>query len=578
MKQRISNIYEMGIDLTQRGKDSYLGKANKESGQYKQIKQAEHNVLNAFKTVPWQELGIANHGGNYYITLPQNIKDALTAFRQLDPNRADLFGNWFGLDGQNGIYMRVDSGTNRSHFPNGGIPDSLKGTGLGYKCYRRLLDHAKWLTSNTGGSAIKNNAWASMIKKREEPDDVHAIVGPTQVLAMVKQLPNSQKIEIADKFIQNSILPQIEKITAHNFAIDDELERILPQQTLQILDPAHRAAAKQQRDAAEAEATRRRTERERQASDELRPRFGVTTIDHSFRPGDVVIRYTMLNNNTVKPRIVARVGNELKAVPISGYIEMSRDINHVPVEHRDLNDTWTKINPASIPDLNDVRLDGNEQAYLRFLIQAGQTSAPAPHTDQAHDLAIRTLRRDQQQGQSFQTGPVITIYNTETYFDIANSRIPQLPEAARVKLKQEDFIQSIYMTVEQYARYTDKKSSEVFAGFSGTLTHMTLSHGYPQKAVNTITGFVVDDPNRKPFAAKFSMTKLRDRNDVRAGDMVYIATHPVYFGLTGRVAYSASAGQREFVSIEMFHPEIQGEKGRKVPIAPQFLRKLRMTT
>lgn len=575
MKPRIGNIYEMGIDLTRHGKESYLGKAHHTSAKMKTAKEATKDIVEAIKNMPWQNLGIAPVSGSYYIVLPQNIQQMIREYRAAYPEEANQMGRWYGLDGEDGVYMRVDSDTNRSHFP-GGIPELLKGTGLGYKCYRALLEHKKWLTSNTSGSQIKNHAWASMIKKRPDPDDVHAIVGPSNVLAMIKNMPDARKIEIAKRFIDNTIAPNINGINDNNFAMDDELRAIMPPDVMATFDPTQREAVqRRQREEAEAE-TRRRTEAEAEQSRALYPRFGVSNIDRNFRPGDIVVRYTMLNSNQVKPRIIARVGDTLKAVSIRNFMDMSQNINYRPTEVRDLNDSWTKINAAGIPDLNNVNLDDTEQAYLRNLISSGQTSAPAPHTEQARDLAVRTLRRDQPQGQDFNSGPRITIYDTETYYDLANARLPQLTEHARVKLKQEDFVKEIYMTNDQYARYRDNKSSEVFAGFNGTLHNMTLSHGTPQKAVNTLTGFVVEHPNNKPFAGKFSMVKLRNKRDVRPGEMIYIATHPTYFGLTGRVSYSAAAQQREFVYVEIFNPQIQGQKGRKVPIDPRFLRKLRM--
>lgn len=578
MKRRIGTIYEMGIDLTKHGKESYLGKAHKKSADIKSAQESAKQVLDAIKNVRWQDLGIAHHDGHYFIVLPPNIQDLIRAYREANPTQRDTMGTWFGLDGNHdGVYMNVDSGTNRSHFP-GGIPEIMKGTGLGYKCYRRLLEQKTWLTSNTGGSNIKNHAWASMIKKRPDPDDVHAIVGPSNVLAMVKQLSPNRKIEIANNFIQTTILPNSSEITDKNFAIDDELKQILPQETLNLLDPERRVAAQRAAEEEQRLANQRRTQEDERRNTEMRPTFGVSVIDRNFRPGDIVVRYSMLTSPHTKPRIVARIGDDLKAISIDNYMNLSQNINYYPTEIRDLNDTWTKINIASIPDLHRVNLTSeNEIAYLQALIQAGQTSAPAAHTEQARNLAVQVLRRNQQQTQSFDSGPRITIYNSETYFDIANNRLPTLPEAARTKIKQEGFIKEIYMTVDQYARYRDNKSSEVFAGFSGTAANMTLTHGAPQKAINTITGFIVDDPNRKPFAAKFNMVTVRNKRDVRQGDMVYIATHPVYFGLTARVSYSAATGQqREFVYVEIFNPQIQGQKGRKVPISPQFLRKLRI--
>lgn len=577
MKRRIGTINEMGIDLKNHGKDSYLGQSHAKSLAQGTGKELYDEIITMVKRITWQDLSIAPINGSYYIVLPQPIQDKIAQLRQVNADLANKLGKWYPMDSTSGVYMNVDSGSNRSHFP-GGIPVAMRGLGLGYKCYRRLLEHKTWLTSNTSGTKEKDNAWASIIKKRPDPDDVNAIVGPSNVLAMIKSLSNPRKIEIATNFINNTISKN--DITDSNFAIDDELKAILPRELLQTLDPTERMRSKRLRDEEASAETARQTAATQAANEAQYARFGVTSIRHDFRPGEFVVRFSQLTNEYAKPRIIARVGNELKAVTIQNYIEMSQNINYRPTQFRDLGNgaDWTNIDIAAIPDLNNVRLEDTEIAYIQNLIQANQRSAPAPHTDQARELAVRTIRRVDTQAQNVNYGPTITVYDQAGYYNVIHNRL--LRNESIMKIKQAGFIKEIYMTQAQYSRYTHGKSSEVFVGFNGTTTHMLLSpHGSPQKALNTLTGYVIENPDRKGFAAKFRPIELRSKNDVRQGDMVYIASHPEYYGLTGKVGYLSRhpQTQQEFISVIIYDPTLRGEQYRKVTIAPTMLRKLRIT-
>jgi len=77
--------------------------------------------------------------------------------------------------------------------------------------YRGLLEQKKWLKSNTAGTLEKDNAWASLISPKLNADgslsddDVHAILGPDCVFAMVKTISNDQKIRFATSFLDNNI-------------------------------------------------------------------------------------------------------------------------------------------------------------------------------------------------------------------------------------------------------------------------------------------------------------------------------------------------------------------------------------
>lgn len=573
----IGIISEMGVDLKNQAPESYLGKTSKKTTDLKANKTVFDEIMNDLKNIRWQDLGIKKVVDDYYITLPEAIIQKIRSFRSLNSTLGAKLGRWNQLDGT-GIHMRRDDHNfNRSHFPDGGLND-LAGIGLGYKCYRRFLEYSKYLSSNTNGTLAKDNAWASLIKKRPDPDDVHAIVGPSNVLAIIKTISSPEKINVARKFIDELILPNIQNITDNNFAIDDELKAILPEAVLAPLDPTKREETKRRAVDAERVNVQRAAETQLERSRALFDQFGIDQIDHTWRIGDFVIRYEVLYDLEAKPRIVAQVDNQLRAISIDDYIMWAAGASHayLPRISRELNTSWTKIDINDIPDTDNVRLSPTEKAFLDKVIEMGRTTVPAIGTDEARVLSVQASRPVNTQRPNVNYGPAITGYDTTEYNTIILNR-PIRQETAR-KLQQSDFIKKVYLNPNQFTRYQNGQSSEVFAAFNGNTAQMLRATDNPQKAINTLTGFVIDYPNEAGMTAKFELIVPRTKHDLRPGDMIYIANHPSYYGLTGKVGYSVlNDAQQAFVAIQIFNPALSGDRGRKVSINLSFIRKMRVT-
>jgi len=183
--------------------------------------------------------------------MPANVRELIKQLYRINRMSANNdIGKWATTtnDLSDEIYMNVDSGTQRSHFPNSGIPTGLRGINLGYKLYRALLQKYKWLTSNTSGTTEKDNVWQSIVSAKRDAqgnlteDDVHGIVSAERVFAMIKTLPDAEKIRIATDYLNRFSASDKNSITARNFIIDPELKAILPKDVVAEFTPGNAEA------------------------------------------------------------------------------------------------------------------------------------------------------------------------------------------------------------------------------------------------------------------------------------------------------------------------------------------------
>jgi hypothetical protein len=66
------------------------------------------------------------------------------------------------------IVMKIDSAS-RTHFPNSGIPEYLRGIGLGKKLYRALIESIPYAKSQGNASEEAQYVWASLLFKQTDP-------------------------------------------------------------------------------------------------------------------------------------------------------------------------------------------------------------------------------------------------------------------------------------------------------------------------------------------------------------------------------------------------------------------------
>lgn len=345
MNIRRKLILERGVDL-ENAPETYLSKAKKEVNSFRGYANLFKEIIQMLKDMSWKDItfvdGSTSGGTSYqFPLLPAPILAKIEEAYRANNNKAKAdfrqgsygFLKTFGFntpDTGNVIHMKVEAPSDRgagqrSHFPNSGIPNALRGTALGYKLYRALLQKWKFLQSNTAGTREKDYAWQSMVSTKKDAqgrltdDDVHAIVGPSNVLAIIKSAPDASKIKWAKSFIDATI--NKDGITSRNFIIDPELLALLPDTYKNEIDPVRREATRAEREAAakrEREAAEARLLSTNAARFELYAPFGPDA--HNWEIGDYIVlrQYLMDPSYTNLPvrRVVQKNGNEWVALSI----------------------------------------------------------------------------------------------------------------------------------------------------------------------------------------------------------------------------------------------------------------------
>lgn len=566
----------MGINL-RNVPGSYLSKSSKESEGRKAQSEMLQEILSLLKSMPWQNIEFEYSGSpanrrTFYVKLPEQIIAKIKAYKQkFNDNLQISVGNWKQLDEGSPVYMETEpaSSFHRSHFPNNGIPTAFKGIGLGYKLYRKLLEVNKFLRSDTSGTNIKDNAWASLIKKRPDPDDVHAIVGPASVFAMIKTLTREEKIDLVEQYLTSGNL-DLNSLSSNNFAIDDELKSILPQELANIVNnpqSVRHLSGLQQRAADRSRMTeiQQRTEANRQ----LFPVWGIRSIDTNWAVGDFVARFTYLDDNSARLRIIINYDG-IKAVSVADYIKLSvtGTLDRNAVARTPDRQEWTKVDIAAIANLSDLRLSVAERAFVKSLVDSGRHSAPDPRQNTAAQQVAT------QQTRTSVYGPLLRTHDTAEFKEMIEGRM--LREETARKIKQGNFVHSILLSPAQEERMNSGLCTEVFVPFDGSVTNMRTpqTNGISEKAVNTISGFVVTAPGEMQFTLK-NLSEIRRKSDLRVGEMVYIANHPTYYGLVAKVSMKVrNPNGIEYAMLSIFNANLGGEFRRKVSIEIASLRKI----
>lgn len=342
-----NNLQERAIPL-ENYPDTYLSKRKTEVAKAKRYGEKFNEAIEKIKALNWRDIRFEVRGGDHIIILPDVVTNAIREAHAIDWRKAEsdfkkgsyTFKNTFG---ESHIHMQID-GTQRSHFPNDGIPNKLRGTGLGYKLYRALLQKAKYLKSNTAGTTEKDYAWASIVSPKKDAagnlteDDVHAIVGPEFVMAMVKDIPNSEKIRIASAYLRQI---NMDRLNARNFAIDDELKAILPDDIKALVDVENRSRGVEAR------------RRERYAK--YAP-FGIDA--HNWELGDYIV---------VKDYLVQL---DYQDLPVRKVVQFE-------------NGVWTALKPTDIPryertgEIIDPRNTTTKTAWVKSQLQPGMVDPAA---------------------------------------------------------------------------------------------------------------------------------------------------------------------------------------------------------
>lgn len=629
-------VDEMGVKRPERLQQSHMGRVRQDTlrrqqdqanrPQTRTYTEVSAELTKALRQVRRLDISMEKPNGsrNYYPRFQQPIVDLMRELKTIDANRfQNDFGRWRDVnpDDSNAIHFRTEgpSDYQRSHFPNGGIPSALRGVGLGFKLYRTLLKFAGYISSNPSGTTEKDKAWGSMLTYKSNPDgtpsedDAHAIIGPNNWMAMDKGISESDKISNAERFIQNVI--GFDNTKPDRFDIDDELLAILPDELLvrfnrdylnslvtdQRLSPERVQAIL----AARTEAMRReeeRREREEAAARERRARqeaetreraaaritrFGAQP-DEDWDVGDFIVVKSYLFDVTYDSlpirRVISRTNGQYVAVKIQDAIRIDAG-ELAPNQSNDSRSTsdksnWVKVDPAQIPDLDNVNLNSAEKEYVRSFINPEEIERR--RVERERETANRVERErveNAQRARATETFGNLPTTGSELKAMVQNRS--QLDSIDLLKkIRNGNFAKFIVLGPPQREGFRGQFGIPVYVAVERlgrairSVENPTELIDNPRNIIliNVVTGHILQGPYAGldlvayPLEAVTEDDKLR----TRAGDHYYIANHMNNWGILAKADYTTrNTANQPFIYLRTF-----GGAERPTPVRLDLLRKI----
>jgi hypothetical protein len=591
-----NQIEEMALQPEQ-FPDTYLKRAKDRQALARSLAPLVKSFQEALVDLNWRQITWVTRGSSYYPILPGEIlafyKEAKDKVQQEGGSDSFInnfmnnnFGKWADANNQSDcIHMEVDS-SGRSHFPGGGIPSSLRGARLGYKLYRALLEQKKWLKSNTAGTLEKDNAWASLISPKLNADgslsddDVHAILGPDCVFAMIKTISDDQKIRFATSFLDNNI--SYSSVNTRNFGIDDELKAILPADLMARFDPAERERLE-----------RERREREQREAAERARQYGIERgIQWDEQPeiGDLVYvrQYASSRDTSIPIRIiVGERGSSVYALNVQQYLTWRDQANSDMDElggfdtrsclnnPESIKDYFVKVDPAQIPGLEDdstilrSRYAQSEWERVRDFILSMVDPELAARMRAEREERERTEREERErleaerQAQRAQNeerfGPSYEAFRDSEYKDALESRVPGGTYITKIFKRGQ--ITDIALSPDQLERFNRRKSTPVF---------LPARDAY----FNSMNGFKIDEPIEGLGLTRFRLERFDSKRATTPNEMLYIASHNTYYGLVAPVDYFVfnTTRNEEYIYLRVY--DNTSGRARKIAIKVAALRKI----
>lgn len=611
-------IDEMGISNLTKLKNSGIGKVGIEQEAVREYSKLAKEIKNKFIELDSSDISMINAESNHYHPIFNNseIPELIHQIRELCSNNRKLgnfnpisaFGRWYQLDNTNSIYMKAETDIyQRSHFP-GGIPNNLRGIGLGKKLYLALVRAVGYISSNLAGSREKDSVWASMVQAKRNPDgtysndDLHAIVGQSNWMVFDKSMSNENLIRIVHKFIKRI---GSSNINSENFSISDELLNILPNTTLSLLPIEYldslvedELISQEQRNAiVEAESQREAEERarlDREAEAERRrqaereqglisihqnriERFGVN-MSEDWNIGDfIVVREYLLQDYDPLPirKVIQFENGEYTAVNIKDVIRIENGEitpNQASDPRRTTNKTrWVKVDLLSIPNLDNVNLNPNEKEYMESI-------RSSPHSNQTTNTQLNTKNSQPVPDNSPRFNvPTNGAQVIEALRNRANASNINLLK----KLKSGNFVRdNIFIILGDIERTAlpSHCGIPVYIPWRGSFrnprpvqihqltlpgTHMTHS----------LTGEELPSDQWAAYNLKaygLSEVTIDDKMRARDGNAFYIAKHQNTYGLIAKSIYGTrNRSQQPFIYLNVY-----GQAGRPVSVRLDLLKNI----
>lgn len=629
-------VDEMGVKRPERLQQSHMGRVRQDTlrrqqdqanrPQTRTYTEVSAELTKALRQVRRLDISMEKPNGsrNYYPRFQQPIVDLMRELKTIDANRfQNDFGRWRDVnpDDSNAIHFRTEgpSDYQRSHFPNGGIPSALRGVGLGFKLYRTLLKFAGYISSNPSGTTEKDKAWGSMLTYKSNPDgtpsedDAHAIIGPNNWMAMDKGISESDKISNAERFIQNVI--GFDNTKPDRFDIDDELLAILPDELLvrfnrdylnslvtdQRLSPERVQAIL----AARTEAMRReeeRREREEAAARERRvrqeaetreraaariTRFGAQP-DEDWDVGDFIVVKSYLFDVTYDSlpirRVISRTNGQYIAVKIQDAIRIDAG-ELAPNQSNDSRSTsdksnWVKVDPAQIPDLDNVNLNSAEKEYVRSFINPEEIERR--RVERERETANRVERERVENAQRARATETFgNLPNTGSELKALVQNRSQLDSIDLLKkIRNQNFAKFIVLGPPQREGFRGQFGIPVYVAVERlgrairSVENPTELIDNPRNIIliNVVTGHVLQGPYAGLDLVAYPLESVTedDKLRTRAGDHYYIANHMNNWGILAKADYTTrNTANQPFIYLRTF-----GGAERPTSVRLDLLRKI----
>jgi len=625
------DLVNESAEVTEMGVPSVARLTGSKLADVRQFTQKLGRLLALLKATRSSDITMERSGGErkYYprFNNPEIAQIMQEMKRDNESRLIKVVGKWKDVypNDSDAIYMKTDAPDSyqRSHFPNDGIPLGLRGTKLGAKLYRALVRTVGYISSNPSGTREKDNVWASMLEVKKDAngnlteEDVHAIVGSSNWMALDKNLDQNTKLSAAMRFINDAIGTR--RTDPDQFDMDDELFQQLPEEFLSTLSDqylrslvrdsrlteekyrsiresrARAEIAARERAAREAEQARERAAREerliRKRLIARISRFGADP-DADWDIGDFIVVKDYLYRPDYEPLPIREVATyqdgQYYALNIKEMIRVqSNEID--PLQGRDNRTTrdksaWVKVNLNEIPDLDNVNLSREEKEYIEDKL--------SPETAARRQEEIRAASQKRAQDQTTQNVERATEPRT---FGFAPSSANSIKDALLNRPNVENYRTLLKSFRERVFYYSmpfivlgppqrelmrQSWAIPVYIAWTGSIGPMRrprnasiedLQNG-TARLTNAVSGETIQPPytGLNLTAYPLSAVTTADKIGARAQDHFYIAGHQNVYGVIAKSQYGAvNSSRQQFIYLNVY-----GYVGRSVSVRLDLLRKL----
>jgi hypothetical protein len=633
------DLVNESAEITEMGVPSVARLTGSELAEVRQFTQKLGRLLALLKATRSSDITMERSGGErkYYprFNNPEIAQVMEEMKRDNERRLLKVVGRWKDVypNDSDAIYMKTDAPDSyqRSHFPNDGIPIGLRGIKLGAKLYRALVRTVGYISSNRSGTMEKDNVWASMLEAKKDAngnlteEDVHAIVGPSNWMALDKNLDQNTKLSVAMRFIKDVI--HVTRTDPEQFDMDDELFQQLPEEFLSTLSDrylrslvregriteekynsiressARAEIAARERAAREAEEARERAAREAEEARERAAReerlirkrliarisrFGADP-DADWDVGDFIVVKDYLYRPDYEPLPIRDVATyrdgQYYALNIKEMIRVQN--NEIdPLQARDNRTTrdksaWVKVNLNEIPDLDNVNLSREEKEYIEDKL------SPETAARRQEEISAASQKRAQDQ-----TAQNVDRANDLRTFGFAPSSASSIKDALlnrpnvenyRTLLKSfrdRTFYYSMpFIVLGPHQRELMRQSwaIPVYIAWTGPMRRPRnasiedLRNG-TARLTNAVSGETIQPPYTGLNLTAYPLSEVTtaDKIGARAQDHFYIAGHQNVYGVIAKSQYGAvNSSRQQFIYLNVY-----GYAGRSVSVRLDLLRKL----